>query len=282
MVAGKPCTDPTHERREVYWSGRNVTVCVTCKRTKQAEWNEANKGRVKLTQANWYEANKDTVRVYREANKDRISLVQAERRASLRETVFSHYGGRCACCGLSVSSLLTVDHVVAIGGAAAGTRPGTHAVYRSVINSGFSDEYQVLCQGCNSAKGGHRTACPHRVEPAAPTDSAAKSMRKLKAEAVQAYGGRCFCCGETNVHLLGLDHVNNDGAEHRRTLNLKGNGGGVFFYRHLRKNGWPTDPPLRTACGTCNYGTRLESGCPCGGVEDRERRVALGLVPAVS
>jgi hypothetical protein len=32
------------------------------------------------------------------------------------------------------------------------------------------------------------------------------------------YGGKCACCGEDDIRFLSLDHVNNDGSEHRKTL----------------------------------------------------------------
>src|SRR5690349_6288281 len=40
----------------------------------------------------------------------------------------------------------------------------------------------------------------------------------LRQQALEAYGGRCVCCGESTPEFLHFDHVNNDGAEHRREL----------------------------------------------------------------
>lgn len=43
--------------------------------------------------------------------------------------------------------------------------------------------------------------------------------RRLRAEVIAAYGGRCACCGEATPEFLSIDHVNNDGAQHRREIN---------------------------------------------------------------
>ena len=44
-----------------------------------------------------------------------------------------------------------------------------------------------------------------------------RKYRKLRAQVIAAYGGACACCGENAPEFLQVDHINNDGAEHRRT-----------------------------------------------------------------
>lgn len=92
--------------------------------------------------------------------------------------------------------------------------------------------------------------------------------KRLKIEALQRYGGTCVCCGESRIPFLTLDHPNDDGAEHRRQLNVGrdyeiGKVPGNVFYRSLQKLGWPNDPPLRVMCFNCNMGRRCNGGiCP--------------------
>src|SRR6266487_243530 len=53
----------------------------------------------------------------------------------------------------------------------------------------------------------------------------AKTManyRKVREEVLQAYGHACVCCGETRGEFLAIDHVNNDGAVHRREIGGSG------------------------------------------------------------
>src|SRR5262252_4538483 len=46
-----------------------------------------------------------------------------------------------------------------------------------------------------------------------------------RLEMIAAYGGECACCGETEPVFLTLDHVNGDGAAHRRSMNSPSIGG---------------------------------------------------------
>lgn len=77
-------------------------------------------------------------------------------------------------------------------------------------------------------------------------------------EFVAAYGGRCFCCGETEPMFLSIDHVNGGGLLHRKAAGMYG----TNFYRWLKKNGFPKKG-LRLACLNCNLGRQRNGGvCP--------------------
>lgn len=64
--------------------------------------------------------------------------------------------------------------------------------------------------------------------------------RRVKLAAFDAYGG-CICahpgCGVTNPDLLTIDHIDGDGARHRREIGI---GTGTAFYRWLRGQGYPS------------------------------------------
>lgn len=74
----------------------------------------------------------------------------------------------------------------------------------------------------------------------------------LHLEALNAYGGPvCARCDSTG--RLQLDHVNGDGAQHRRSLTGSPRGRGAHvFYSALKRLGWPNDPPLQVLCAPCN------------------------------
>lgn len=82
------------------------------------------------------------------------------------------------------------------------------------------------------------------------------SGRKLKDAAYAAYGGyRCGCCGETMEAFLSLDHTNNDGADHRRTMDRR------KIYKWLAQNGYPSG--FQVLCMNCNFGKARNGGiCP--------------------
>jgi hypothetical protein len=92
-----------------------------------------------------------------------------------------------------------------------------------------------------------------------------KSGLKLKREVMDAYGGACVCCGETELVFLTIDHVNDDGAEHRREIAAeKGTNwaqAGRNTYRWLRDNGFPEG--FQVLCANCNCGKQWNGGvCP--------------------
>jgi hypothetical protein len=83
----------------------------------------------------------------------------------------------------------------------------------------------------------------------------AESMA-LRLEALQRYGGRCACCGEAEPKFLAIDHLNNDGAAHRRAHGKSG----AMIYRWLRKHNYP--PGFQVLCHNCNSAKGRYGICP--------------------
>jgi hypothetical protein len=82
--------------------------------------------------------------------------------------------------------------------------------------------------------------------------------KAIKDEVYAAYGGyKCNCCGETNPFFLSMDHVNNDGSEHRRKDNVMSK----KIYWWLKKHGFPKG--FQVLCMNCNWGKSRNNGiCP--------------------
>jgi hypothetical protein len=80
-----------------------------------------------------------------------------------------------------------------------------------------------------------------------------------KDAAFNAYGGYvCKCCNEKEKMFLDIDHINNDGAKHRRENNLTS---GNQLYIWLRTNNYP--PGFQVLCSNCNRGKFRNGGvCP--------------------
>ena len=70
-----------------------------------------------------------------------------------------------------------------------------------------------------------------------------------RLDAIAAYGGHCEICGIANPQYLTIDHIDNNGAEHRRKM-MGGNIGGWNFYAKLKKEGYP--PGYRVLCWNHN------------------------------
>jgi predicted restriction endonuclease len=84
---------------------------------------------------------------------------------------------------------------------------------------------------------------------------ALRAYYKLRLEVLNHYGARCACCGESEIRFLTIDHVNNDGSEHRKTVKTNA------IYRWIKKNGYPRT--LQVLCHNCNWGKRVNNGvCP--------------------
>jgi|SRR5690242_2029411 len=92
---------------------------------------------------------------------------------------------------------------------------------------------------------------------------------RIKKQVYDAYGNKCACCGEANLLFLTIDHVNNDGADHRRQIspNARGNdpnstgGIGMQLYYEIIREGFPDR--FQILCYNCNCGKARNGGvCP--------------------
>lgn len=68
------------------------------------------------------------------------------------------------------------------------------------------------------------------------------------------YGLSCKCCGESTIKLLTIDHINNDGKQHRQQIKSG-------FYKWIVDSNYPEG--LQTLCMNCNWGRAKNRGiCP--------------------
>ena len=78
-----------------------------------------------------------------------------------------------------------------------------------------------------------------------------KARVKVRIDMNAEYGGKCSNCGISDIDILDIDHINNNGAEDRRN-NLYG----YNLYRHLKKKGYPKDE-YQLLCKNCNWKKHL-------------------------
>lgn len=79
----------------------------------------------------------------------------------------------------------------------------------------------------------------------------------LRKYAIDSEHIACECCGESQILFLSLDHKNNDGNKHRKTLRA----GGTTLYAWLKKNNYPAI--FQVLCHNCNMGKAQNAGvCP--------------------
>lgn len=68
----------------------------------------------------------------------------------------------------------------------------------------------------------------------------------------------CACCGESYIEFLTLDHIEGNGAQHRKELGIPG--GGHVFYGYIEKENYP--PGYRVLCYNCNCALGFMGYCP--------------------
>lgn len=80
------------------------------------------------------------------------------------------------------------------------------------------------------------------------------AQKRRRSALLQELGGSCVCCGETQYEFLQFDHLNNDGAQHRRMLNRSN-----LATSDIRKYGLEN---FQVLCANCNNTKTRVGGCP--------------------
>lgn len=75
-----------------------------------------------------------------------------------------------------------------------------------------------------------------------------KSNLEIKVKCFELYNSKCKCCGESIIEFLTIDHVNNDGAKHRKEDNSIT---GTKIYNQILK-GILNKEDYQILCFNCN------------------------------
>ena len=129
----------------------------------------------------------------------------------------------------------------------------------------LSDKYQKLKKQGLCTKCGKKETIKNKTTCKLCSERVKIRYNELKDTVFEGYGGySCKCCGETIKEFLTLDHINNDGAEHRRKIfgeNGRRCGSGRTLYLWIIRNNFP--PIFQVLCSNCNWGKRMNDGiCP--------------------
>jgi hypothetical protein len=90
-------------------------------------------------------------------------------------------------------------------------------------------------------------------------------IRKQKIDVLIHYGGdppKCACCDENHIEFLTIDHINGNGAEHRRQIGGTQKFSGLLFYEWIIANNYPEG--YQVLCSNCNTAKRnsIAKFCP--------------------
>ncbi len=134
--------------------------CTKCGRTNPIDNYYPHKG-YKDNRSNWCKAchskyqKQKTRKEGRKKDKQRI-----------KREVFDYYGGRCGCCGETISQFLTIDHIHG-GGCKHRKEIGVssgYSFYYWLKKNNFPSGFQVLCFNCNCGRQVNGGVCPHEQE----------------------------------------------------------------------------------------------------------------------
>ena len=75
-----------------------------------------------------------------------------------------------------------------------------------------------------------------------------RQVENLKEGVYQRYGRACSRCGEDDLDVLTVDHIDQNGADHKNPKGVRYRG--VHLYRWLRQNSYPEG--FRVLCFNCN------------------------------
>lgn len=172
-------------------------------------------------------------------------------RLRIKEEVITRYGGKCVCCSLRILAFLTIDHIHGNGEEDREENGSGFKFYLKLAKQETDlNKYQVMCFNCNCGRARNKGVCPH----ISIISQYSPEWLVLKQKIVDHYGGACYCCHESNLRFLTIDHIDGGGKEHRRKIK------GVGQYKWIIDNKFPSD--LRVSCYNCNCGRGASGSCP--------------------
>lgn len=112
------------------------------------------------------------------------------------------------------------------------SRPNGHGIYCKLCERLVSGPYQKSDEGLAKARA---------------------RARRRRENVLELLGGKCVCCNEDTYEFLQFDHINNDGAEHRKELG-RSNLNTADVLRRITE--------FQILCANCNFAKGMYGTCP--------------------
>ena len=211
----------------------------------------------KLAKSKKYRVDHNSVEEREERNRAGKSL-----RDNLRKKILSSLGDKCSACGNSDSRVLHIDHIDGGGVKHRKEFGSRYQYYRSIIDNGISG-FQLLCANCNFKKKREEDRAFGRSHRKTSDDPALNALRerkrncanainrKLRESALSAIGSKCSRCGELDIDVLQIDHVNGGGRQEVISLGSQS----LLYKKIIRDSGCG----YQCLCANCNWIKKLEN-----------------------
>lgn len=215
----------------------------------------------KLLYAKNREQRKMQIKEYANKHPDKQIIRSHNHQNKIKMMVMNHYGNNiphCVCCGENHIEFLHIDHINGGGNKHRKEYSNSRQMYNWIIKNNFPKTFRILCANCNMSKSIHKH-CPHKK---LPDDISYITIEKTKTQInrfekrlkiLKYYSGgepKCACCGENHIEFLHIDHINNNGAEHRK----------INIHNWIIKNNFPEG--FRILCANCNIAKGIHGHCP--------------------
>ena len=136
-------------RREYYWKNRDKINEYRKEYTSKPEVKKKIRERDNI----WRNKN-------RAKYKDEWNLSKRKSDLKKKKLVFDHYGNICSCCGESIATFLTIDHMN--GGGTKHRSKINNNLYTWLVKNNFPTGFQTLCFNCNWGRHINGGVCPHK------------------------------------------------------------------------------------------------------------------------
>lgn len=197
---------------------------------------------------------KERIAYFDERRKQHPEAIREQGRCcaqKLKTEVLKHYCPelRCERCGFNEHLAgLSIDHIYG-GGNKHRKQIGSMSFYRWLKKNHYPDGFQVLCMSCQCVKRFENNECNRSIK----QSSQNKYYHNLRMDILSHYSQNMSCakCGNTHLAALSIDHMDGDGAKHRKEV-------GNCVYHWLKNNDYPVG--FQVLCMTCQYIKRWENG----------------------
>ncbi len=201
---------------------------------------------------------------WNEEHYERFRNSQDVKKKQQRTEALSFYSNsnipQCVCCGETNINVLALDHINNDAKQDNTNRGGQAGVFRRALKLKDKTLYQTLCYNCNWKK--HIANLKDNRKNHKENIHGRKMKQNRKIKCIAHYSNntnKCCNCGNNDMEVMCLDHINNDGNIHRKGLNNGKNAvTGSGMYGWAIKNNFP--PIFQVLCFNCNILKHRQKG----------------------